>query len=118
MTMFVHETEVQPCEAPQWSGDTHILAWIPPSIGDGDGFWELQPVAVFEEWVEGGHVPGHFTAMVLVAPRESTGGELAPLVAGVVGYRVALTPGSQEIRVHRHWGAWHTEPLYYVSPER
>lgn len=116
MSVLVPETEVQPCEIPQWSGDTHVLLYLPPELVEGGG-WELQPRAVSDEWAAERCVPGHFAQVVIDAPRDADPGALAETVGGIVGYPVRLTPGSQDIKVHR-LGRWRTEPLFYVAPER
>jgi hypothetical protein len=116
VSIFVHETEVAPCETPQWSGDTHVLIYLPPELMEGGG-WELQPPSISEEWAQGRRVPDHVARVVIDAPRDADPGALASEVAAAVGYAVRLTPGSQDIKIHR-LGRWRTEPLYYVAPER
>jgi hypothetical protein len=95
-------------------GDSHALVYQPPLVIRG-GAWEVVPRAIYEEWCASGRVPGHNAPVVIVAPAAASAAELAPLVAGIVGYPVTLALITDAARLRR-FGRWHYAPVYYVSP--
>jgi hypothetical protein len=94
------------------AGTTHVLEWspaylyatVPPS-------WDLQTAAYFNS----GHSCGIPEEWMTDFPRDTNSLRLADWVAGVLGYRVTLTPGTQQIKPWGRLSRYLTEPIYYVS---
>ena len=96
---------------------THVLEWSPAYLYWGDDIpasWDLQTRADFERGASCG-IPEEWQADL---PREADFLVLADWVSGVLGYRVTLTPGEQQIKPWGRLSRYLTEPIYYVHPER